>query len=210
MSTESEPSNPNPPLPPDALAAAARVLEGGGIVAYPTETVWGLAAHPDSPAGLARLVEVKSRDPRKPLQVSCVDAATALLLAQDDPALRVLARWWPGPLTVVAPASARCDPAFAPGGRVGLRVPDHPVARALLHAVGGMLITTSCNVSGHASATTHAQAVETGLADIVLPDGGVPASGRASTVVALPEGEVVREGGVSAQAIRDLLAGQAP
>lgn len=191
---------------PDILALAVSVLQRGGVVAYPSETVWGLAAHPDAPGGIARLVQLKGRDPFKPLQVSCVDARTARALAQEDDALLKLSVRWPGPLTVVAPASGRCSPALAPGGRVGLRVPDHPVARALLHAAGGTLVTTSCNMSGYAPATTEAEAQATGLADVVMPDGGVAAAGLASTVVLLPDGEIVRQGSVSTQEIRALLA----
>ncbi|WP_295815361.1 L-threonylcarbamoyladenylate synthase [uncultured Deinococcus sp.] len=197
--------DPAQPLP-DLLAHAVRVLQSGGVVAYPSETVWGLAAHPAAPGGIGRLVEVKGRDPLKPLQVSCVDARTACRLAHQDEALLTLAALWPGPLTVVARASDHCPPALAPDGHVGLRVPNHPVARALLAAVGGMLVTTSCNVSGHAPAATEADARATGLADVVLPDGGLPAAGLASTVVRLPGAAIVRHGSVSAQEIHALLA----
>lgn len=192
---------------PTSIAAAVRALMSGQVVAYPSETVWGLAVHPDSAAGVNRLLQLKERDPLKPLQVSCADVKGALLLAQAEPDLTALAELWPGPLTVVAPASGRCPPDYAPGGRVGLRVPDHPVALALLRAAGGLLVTTSCNVSGQAPATTYAAALAMNLADVVLPDGGVPSAGLASTVVIVPGGHILREGSVDGDRINQLLHG---
>ncbi|THF88131.1 L-threonylcarbamoyladenylate synthase [Deinococcus sp. KSM4-11] len=197
-----------PSLPgdwPTSITSAVERLMAGQVVAYPSETVWGLAVHPDAAAGVERLWRLKGRDPLKPLQMSSADVECALLLAQEDAELTALAALWPGPLTVVAPASDRCPPAFAPGGRVGLRVPDHPVAQALLRAAGGYLVTTSCNVSGRAPATTFAEATAMGLANQVLPDGGIRSAGLASTVVIVPGGEVLREGSVGTDQISRLL-----
>ncbi|WP_309570054.1 L-threonylcarbamoyladenylate synthase [Deinococcus sp.] len=188
------------------IAAAVRALMSGRVVAYPSETVWGLAVHPDSAAGVNRLLQLKGRDPLKPLQVSCADVEGALLLAQAGPELTALSALWPGPLTVVAPASEHCPPDYAPGGRVGLRVPDHPVALALLRAAGGLLVTTSCNVSGQAPATTYAGALAMNLADVVLPDGGVLSAGLASTVVMVPGGHILREGSIDGDRIGRLLS----
>ncbi|GAA5514656.1 threonylcarbamoyl-AMP synthase [Deinococcus carri] len=187
-----------------ALAQAVRVLEGGGVLGYPTETVWGLAARPEA---VAALYALKGREADKPVQVSCQDAATARRLTRGGPAFEALAALWPGPLTLVLPASAACPPDLAPGGWVGLRVPDHPVALALLRASGGLLATTSLNPSGQPAARTWAEARAYGLTPLLLPDGGLPARGLASTVVRVVEGEVevLREGALPAGQVRERL-----
>ncbi len=184
--------------------AAARLL-AGGMVAYPSETVWGLAAHPDHPAAIRRLYELKGRDAQKPVQVSCLDRAAAQRLILPQPALARLERFWPGPLTVVTPARPDCPEDLAPGGRVGIRLPDHPVALALLERVGGLLATTSCNRSGQPAALTFEQAQDLNLGDQVLPDGGFPALGVPSTVLLLPEGLILRAGAVSEAQVRAAL-----
>lgn len=187
-----------------AVAEAAAHLAAGGVVGYPTETVWGLAARPDA---AARLYDVKGREPGKPVQVSCADAATARTLTQGGTAFEALAPLWPGPLTLVLPASPACPPDLAPEGWVGLRVPDHPVALALLWACGGLLATTSLNPSGQPAARTYAEAQAYGLAPLLLPDGGVPAQGLASTVVRVQgqEMEVLRQGALPVSLLRERL-----
>ncbi|GBF03903.1 Sua5/YciO/YrdC/YwlC protein [Deinococcus aerius] len=190
----------------DAVARAADLLASGGVVGYPTETVWGLAA---SPEAVDRLYALKGRDDGKPVQVSCVDAETARALTRGGAAFEALAPLWPGPLTLVLPATPACPPALAPGGWVGLRVPDHPVALALLRACGGTLATTSLNPSGQPAARTFAEARAYGLAPLLLPDGGVPARGLASTVVRVDPGgsglEVLREGALPVEVLRERL-----
>ncbi|CAM3499234.1 SUA5-related protein [Deinococcus saxicola] len=181
-----------------AVDAAWTVLQRGGVVAYPSETVWGLAVLPDHPQGVQRLYEVKGRAAHRPVQVSCQDARAGLELAQPNAALSALSTLWPGPLTLVTPALPGTPPALAPGGLVGLRVPSHPLALALLRRCGGRLLTTSCNPSGLPPALTAAQARDMALADFVLPDVQAadegPVEGQASTVVQLPEGTVLRSG----------------
>lgn len=175
------------------LGAAVKHLQAGGVVGYPTETVWGLAAQPEA---LAALYAVKGREADKPVQVSCLNVELAHTLTTGGKAFGVLSSFWPGPLTLVAPASAACAPELAPGGWVGLRIPDHPVALALLRACGGLLVTTSLNPSGKPAARTWEEARSYGLAPLLLPDGDVPARGLASTVVRLRGEtlEVLREG----------------
>lgn len=186
------------------LLEAARVLRAGGVVAYPSETVWGLAALPDAAAQLFRR---KGRDEGKPVQGSFLDLEAARAFVRPDRAFEALAVFLPGPLTLVTPASAACPAALAPGGRVGVRVPDHPVAQALLAQVGGVLATTSCNRSGEAAALTFAQARALDLADLVLPDAGVPAQGLPSTVLDVPARRVLREGAVPAARVLAALDG---
>lgn len=204
-------SPPVPPTPaPDwhaAVPAAVAVLRGGGVVAYPSETVWGLAAHPAFPDAVRRLRSGKGSAADKPLQVSCDSARQARRLARPDPALERLSGLWPGPLTVVTPGSALCPPLLMPQGKVGLRVPDHPVALELLRRAGGCLVTTSCNHSGEPPALSEQEALASGLADLTLPDGGVPAGGQASTVVLLPEGLILRQGILGEEDIRAVLRG---
>ncbi|PNY82488.1 L-threonylcarbamoyladenylate synthase [Deinococcus koreensis] len=205
-----------PPVPPTpapewhaAVSAALDALHRGGVVAYPTETVWGLAAHPAFPEAVQRLRSEKGSAADKPLQVSCDSARQALLLARPDGSLERLSGLWPGPLTVVTPGSALCPPALMPQGKVGLRVPDHPVALELLRRSGGFLVTTSCNRTGEPPALTEQEARATDLADLTLPDGGVPAGGQASTVVLLPGGLILRRGILGEAQIRAALRGTA-
>jgi len=194
-----------------AVAGAAERLRQGGVVGYPTETVWGLAAHPAQPQAVARLSALKGRDPDKPLQVSCLDAEAARSLIQEgtasSAAFAALADLWPGPLTLVLPAGAACPPALAPGGWVGLRVPDHPVAVALLRASGGLLTTTSLNPAGEAAARTFEEARAYALADLLMPPGDREAGGEASTVVRIGGNgpEVLRGGALPVAAIHERL-----
>ncbi|GGR91132.1 SUA5-like protein [Deinococcus sedimenti] len=176
---------------------AETVLRQGGLVAYPSETVWGLAALPGT-EGVARLYAVKGRLAEKPVQGSFASVETAERYVQLPVALRRLVSFLPGPLTVVTDASPLCPVELAPGGRVGIRVPDHPVALELLGRVGGVLATTSCNRSGEPPALSYDEAVACGLADLVLPDGGVPARGVPSTVLDLSSCQILREGAVPA------------
>ncbi len=213
----------------DELKRALAVLDGGGVVGYPSETVWGLAALPGYlpdqlaappaglPPGIARLYRLKGRDSAKPLQLSCVSAAQARRwLAADSPHLgaqfAAVSRFWPGPLTVLARVRPGCPEWLAPGGVVGLRVPAHPAALALLAAAGGTLATTSLNPSGAAAAQNRAQAAAYGLADLLLPagpgedQGGAGLSGQASTVFDLQRGQVLRQGQITAAQLREALA----
>ena len=178
---------------PQARAEAARVLASGGLVALPTDTVYGIAVALETPGGIERLFAAKSRPP---------DKAIALLLADSDQAGEIgllneaatdLARaFWPGGLTLVVPRrtdrplpAALTGGALAPGAipTVGLRVPDHDAPRALARAVGP-LPTTSANRSGEPEAR-NAEEIEAQLGDAVdlILDGGPSIGGPASTVV---------------------------
>lgn len=195
------------------LGWAARLLAAGGVVGYPTEVVWGLAARPEYAAELHRR---KGREPGKPVQLSCPDAGSALAWARPSAALGVLAALWPGPLTVVTAAAPGCPPDLAPGGQVGLRVPDHPLARALL-LTAGPLATTSLNPAGEPAALTRLEAARYALADLLLGEEAEPAAppapgGLASTVVALPTrpgdpARVLRPGALPTGPLRAALAG---
>ncbi|WP_291425065.1 Sua5/YciO/YrdC/YwlC family protein [Deinococcus sp.] len=186
------------------IEMAVQQLRAGNVVGYPTETVWGLAAAPEH---LEQLWRRKGREANKPLQVSCADHQTALALAEASPLLELLLPLWPGPLTVVTRASARCPAALAPGGWVGLRLPDHAVAQHLLSAAG-YLATTSLNPTGQPAALTFKEARRYALADLLLGQPPGRAGGQASTVVRLParSGEPAQVLRVGALAAGDLAA----
>ena len=172
------------------IAEAARILESGGLVAVPTETVYGLAARADSPAAVARIYAAKGRPDFNPLIVHLRDAAQAERYALLPPAARgLIAQYWPGPLTLVVPR--RADAALAEAVTAGLptvalRAPAHPVMRALLAALDVPLAAPSANRSGFISPTTaqHVLASLAGRIDLVL-DGGACAAGVESTIVAV-------------------------
>ena len=182
---------------------AAGVLRGGGLVAFPTETVYGLGADAASPAAVARIFAVKRRPADHPLIVHLAAGADLAGHAATVPAAaRSLAgRFWPGPLTMILRRGPRIAPGVTGGGdTVGLRMPRHPLAQRLLAAFGGAIAAPSANRFGQVSATT-ADHVAAELGDDVdyLLDGGACEVGVESTIVdlsgALPV--LLRPGGVS-------------
>jgi L-threonylcarbamoyladenylate synthase len=198
---------------PLARAAAIDALRAGGIVALPTDTVYGLAVALETPGGLERLFELKSRPPDKGIAVLCADADQARALADFGPAAEALAAaCWPGGLTLVLPVAEGVHlPATltAGGNVVGLRVPAHDAPRVVAAALGP-LPTTSANLSGRPEApdaATVAAQLGAGLALIV--DAG-PAPGGAASTVVLAEGataHVLRDGAIPFERITAILAG---
>lgn len=196
------------------IARAVAILRDGGLVAFPTETVYGLGADASDPAAVARIFAAKGRPADHPLIVHLASADDIDAWAVDVPPLaRVLAAaCWPGPLTMVLRRAARVPDAVTGGlPTVGLRVPDHPVALALLRAFGGGIAAPSANRFGQVSPTT-ADHVRSGLGDAVdlVLDGGASAVGVESTIVDL-SGDVpaiLRPGGVSRETL-ERLAGRA-
>jgi L-threonylcarbamoyladenylate synthase len=201
-------------LMPDAagLARAAELLRTGRLVAFPTETVYGLGADARSEAAVAAIYAAKGRPAFNPLIVHLVSAAEAERIAVFGPAARRLAQaFWPGPLTLVLPLRREAGLAAAvTGGRatVALRVPAHPVARALLAAAGGPVAAPSANPSGQVSPTRAGHVIEGlgGRIDAVV-DGGPCAVGVESTILAETAGGValLRPGGVTAEAVERVL-----
>ena len=176
-------------LPDDdaGRAAAIDALRAGGIVAVPTDTVYGIAVALDTPRGIEALFAAKRRPPDKGIMLLLADAGQAPAIGQWPPAAAALAdAFWPGGLTLVV--GQRPDvplPAVLTGGAstIGLRVPDHPAPRALAAAVGP-LPTTSANISGIPEARDAAEILaQLGEAVAVVLDGGVAHGGPASTVV---------------------------
>jgi L-threonylcarbamoyladenylate synthase len=200
------------PLPPAVAAgvrAAAEVLRRGGVVAYPTETFYGLGALAADGAAVERLVRLKGRPDGKPLPVLAAGLDQVDALA-DLPALarRLAAAFWPGPLTVVVPARPGLHAAITGGlGTVGVRVTSSPVAAALARQAGGALVATSANLAGEPPAASPA-ALDPALVarlDLVL-DGGPTPGGLASTVVALEGGglRLLRAGAIPAERVAEV------
>lgn len=160
------------PCTETSLEEAAQVLLAGGVVVIPTDTVYGLAAHPDFPAAVDRLYTIKGREAKKPIALLASDA-------EVTPVNHPLTSHWPGGLTIVSEGE-------------GYRVPDHEWTRALLRKCGGLLRVTSANMSGERPATDAEQALaDVGLSADLVVDDGVSPGGVASTVVRVsPEGEI--------------------
>jgi L-threonylcarbamoyladenylate synthase len=195
----------------DAVARAVAVLRGGGVVAIPTETVYGLAADVAAPDAIARVYAIKGRPAEHPLivHVHDVDALDGYV-AEITPALRALAaRFWPGPLTAIVARGPR-TPAYVTGGQdtVAVRVPEHPLARAILRAFGGALAAPSANRFGRISPTTaeHVRADLGDDADLIV-DGGPARVGVESTIVDLTGAvpAVLRAGAITASQLGDVL-----
>ena len=172
---------------PEAIRRAADVLRAGGLVAFPTETVYGLGANALDPAAVARIFAAKGRPATNPLIVHVADADQVLTVAAAWPetAAKLAARFWPGPLTVVVPKRPEVPDIVTAGGpTVAVRCPNHAVARALIRAAGVPLAAPSANRSTELS-PTRAEHVLKGLAgriDMVL-DGGPCPGGIESTVI---------------------------
>jgi L-threonylcarbamoyladenylate synthase len=184
-----------------SLAAAVAAIDAGGIVAVPTETVYGITARLDE-QGLDALLEAKARPAEKGITLLVDSLAQVERLADvDERARRLADRFWPGPLTLVLPArpDARLPRSLTgSGGTVGVRIPDHPVPRALAQALGPLPLT-SANRSGEADSRSAPEVVAAlGDALALVLDGGPSAGGTPSTVVLLPSGGDVDFGRIGA------------
>lgn len=197
----------------EVINLAATVLRDGGLVVFPTETVYGIGALADSKFGAHEIFEVKVRPLDKPLPWLVENEAALDVYGVDVPeyAHRLAHAFWPGPLTLVVKASSRVGRDFrAADGTVALRSPKHEVVIELLQAAGGPLIATSANTSGSPAPGTFGE-VEVRIvqaADLSL-DGGETEHQRASTVVDVtgPKPVVLREGAISAEQVASVAAG---
>ncbi len=198
-----------PPIDPDELARAAAAIRSGGLVAMPTETVYGLAADALDEEAVKRIFVAKGRPLTDPLIVHVADAEHAWTVAEPSPRARLLAaRFWPGPLTLVLPRRGVVPASVSAGlATVAVRCPAHPLALALIRACGRPLAAPSANVFGRTSPTTAAHVREQ-LGDrvAVVLDGGPCAVGIESTVLRPdPTPVILRPGGATREAIADAL-----
>jgi len=194
-----------------ATLSAARALAAGGLVAFPTETVYGLGADATNATAIALLYQAKGRPAFNPLISHVSDLAAARRIGCfDDTALKLAEAFWPGPLTLVLPKTGDCavaDLATAGLDTIAIRIPSHPVARAILKSFGKPVVAPSANLSGHVSPTTaaHVKSDLDGLIDLIV-DGGAVEVGVESTIVGCFDAPMLlRPGGLPREEIERVL-----
>ncbi|MCX6030109.1 MAG: L-threonylcarbamoyladenylate synthase [Chloroflexi bacterium] len=197
--------------PSSGVMQAAALLRAGELVAFPTDTVYGVGAVVWDTAAVAKLYGVKLRSLDKAIPVLLADPADVTLVARDLPpaALRIAERFWPGPLTLVVLAAGRVPAEVTAGGAtVAVRVPDHALARDLIRAAGAPLATTSANLSGQSSPVTAGEvAAQLGGRIAMILDGGRCPGGVASTVVDVTGAEpvILRPGPVTLEELWEVI-----
>lgn len=187
---------------PQVIATAVRVLREGGVVAYATDTLYGLAVDPRLDAAVDRLFDVKGRAEQHaiPLIAAGLDQARdAGDFGEAD--LRLAREFWPGPLTIVVPARPGLSPRLTGGGRtIAIRVPAHPLARALAGALGSPITSTSANRSGAAAPSSTAD-LDPAIAeriDLTIDSGPAPGGAPSTIVTHTPDGvQLLRAGAVA-------------
>lgn len=195
----------------ESILEAARIVKRGGIVVYPTDTVYGLGCDPFNEEAVRRLFKVKRR-PDKPLPVLALNLKNAERIAHfSEEARKVAQRFWPGGLTLVLPKKEALPSIVTAGLKsVAVRVPNHPVALKLIELCGGLLIGTSANVSGGEPSTTAQEAQkQLGRAVDAILNGGAATLTKPSTILDLTSGtpSILREGALPAAEILKFLSG---
>ena len=191
----------------EAIAEAGRVLKAGGLVAFPTETVYGLGADAGNGETVARLYAAKGRPTFNPLIAHVGSLAAARELVRFDAAAeRLAAEFWPGPLTLVLVKTATCPVAnLATAGldSIAVRVPEHPVAQRILRGFEGALVAPSANRSGHVSPTTaeHVLADLGGRIDLIVDGGDTPVGIESTIIACLDTPTLLRPGAVPRETI---------
>ena len=202
-----DPRNPSPVL----IGRAVELLGASHLVAYPTETFYGLAADPRSPEAIERIFVAKGRPERMalPLIAGNREALRLCIAAFPGAAERLAAAFWPGAPTLVLPASPLLPPRLLGGGRtVGVRISSHPVASSLASAFGAPIVATSANRSGQAPPMTAEEVREAlGMDVSLILDGGPTRGGQASTVVDLASDppRLIRSGAIPLAAVEQVL-----
>lgn len=201
------------PANPDekSLGEALRLLNEGGVLAYPTETFYGLAADALSEAAVKKIFRIKGRDFKNPIPVIIGDSRDLAPLVEEIPkAAQILIHdFWPGPLTLVFRASSSVSPLLTSGtGKIGIRVSSHPLARLLARGLGGPLTATSANISGGTECTTAGAVIRAlGNHPVAFIDGGPTPGGSGSTVldITFSPPRILREGAITSGAILNSL-----
>ncbi len=194
---------------PDAQSRAAEVIRAGGLVILPTDTVYGVGCDLWQGDAVAALYAAKQRPPEKAIPILISDLAAMSQVAAEvpQPARRLAEAFWPGALTIAIPKRTDIPAIVSAYSTIGLRIPDHEAARAILRACGGALAVTSANRSGGPNSLTAEEATAALPAVDLVMDGGTCPGGLPSTVVEFSgEGiQILRVGPISEAAIRTLL-----
>ncbi len=201
---------------PSALPEAIKLLKGGGLVAFPTDTVYGVAAHAFLPQAVARLYTVKERPRERAIPLLLAKREELPLVVRDIPPMAwpLIERFWPGGLTLVLFRKDTVPAIVSAGGEtVAVRVPDHRLALALIEGTEAPLATTSANLSGHPEPVTADEVCQQlgGRIDLIL-DGGTSPGGIPSTVVdlTLSPPSVLRKGAISLERLAELIPNLTP
>jgi len=194
------------PANAEAIRTALEILQGGGLVAFPTDTVYGVGALAFDGKAVESIHTAKDRPIEKAIPVLIGDAEEMEKVGMDipDAAYKLAARFWPGPLTVVIPKKRTLPESISATDTIGVRVPDHEIARALLRAAGPMAVT-SANISGQLSPSTAQEVLAQlgGRIDLII-DGGITPGGVPSTIVDCTRDDIkiLREGPITLEQIR--------
>jgi len=192
-----------------AAKLAAEMIGAGGVIVYPTDTVYGLGCNAFRAEAIRRVFAIKQRPENKPALVLVLDRAMLERLVPRIPpiAAELMKCFWPGPLTIVLPARRGIHPLLTGGsGKVGVRMPDNEFCRRLMTESGVPLVSTSVNISGKESSYGELRSQFGGLVDLFI-EAGPPVSDVPSTVVDVSEGKVkiVREGIISHDTLREFI-----
>jgi len=197
---------------PDRIDEAVAILKNGGVIAFPTETFYGLGADARNEAAIDQIFGIKGRDFNNPILVVIGDAGHLDAFTEDVPAAarKLMEKFWPGPLTIVFRALPSVSPKLtAATGKIGIRLTSHPIARELSCRLGGPLTATSANLSGAPECSSAAEVISQleGKLDGVV-DGGHTPGGKGSTIVDMSSypPKVLREGMIPFSLILDTLA----
>lgn len=192
---------------PSRLCRIIEILKSGEVIAYPTETFYGLGADAFNPAAVDRIFDIKGRDQKNPIPliIGRIEMLQGLVADIPGNAMSLIEKFWPGPLTLVFSATASINPALTGGtGKIGIRLSSHPLARRLSEEISGPLTATSANLSGAAECISAAEAAR-GLNDRIstVVDGGETPGGKGSTVIDITVSppKIYRHGAVPAEAI---------
>jgi len=196
---------------PSSIEEAVTILEAGGVVAFPTETFYGLAANAMNEKAVDRIFEIKGRSFNNPIAliISKEDDLDLLTDYVPEAAKTLMNAFWPGPLTLIFKASPSVSPRLTAGtGKIGVRISSHPIARALAAGMGRPVTATSANLSGRKECTTAAEVRDQmASARITVIDGGPTPGGRGSTFldVTVAPPVLLREGAISNTSLRAAL-----
>ncbi|MGQ9679332.1 MAG: L-threonylcarbamoyladenylate synthase [Candidatus Bathyarchaeia archaeon] len=195
----------------ETIRKAAAIIRLGGTVIYPTETVYGLGCNPADADAAKRICIIKGRAD-KPLPLACLDLETARRIVEFNKAAeKIAAKFWPGPLILILPARVKYSMWVTHGAStIGVRIPDHQVARRLAELSGGVVVSTSANIGGEPPPLTAQEAANQigDKVDLILDDGRVRL-GEPSTVLDLSgeEAWILRKGPITIQQIKEVLEG---